>query len=104
MDIISDDHVRAKCFHPNGTFTEFPKDEIEQSIPQRFEKIVRQFPDRTAVESKRHGLTYQDLNEVANQTAHAVLSACGDENRSVAVLMEHDAPVVGALMGTLKAG
>ena len=99
-----DDHVRAKCFHPNGTFIEFSKDEIEQSIPQRFEKIARQFPDRTAVESTRHRLTYRALNQAANRTAHAVLSACADDNRSVAVLMEHDTPVISAILGALKAG
>ncbi|HEY2919727.1 MAG TPA: non-ribosomal peptide synthetase [Candidatus Binatia bacterium] len=100
----SDDHIRAKCFHPNGTFIEFPEDEIEHSIPARFEKIARRFPDRTAVESRRHRLTYRDLNQAANRTAHAVLSTCGDKNRSIAVLMEHDASVIGAIMGALKAG
>jgi amino acid adenylation domain-containing protein len=100
----SDDHIRAKCFHPNGTFIEFPEDEIEHSIPERFEKIARRFPDRTAVESRRHRLTYRDLNQAANRTAHAVLSTCGDKNRSIAVLMEHDASVIGAIMGALKAG
>src|SRR5438105_4573860 len=32
--------IRDKCFHPSGTFVEFPKEEIEQSIPARFEKIL----------------------------------------------------------------
>jgi amino acid adenylation domain-containing protein len=101
----SDDHARAKCFHPNGTFIEFLEDELEQSITERFEKIVQQFPDRTAVESKRHRLTYREFNRAANRTAHAVLSTCvGDKNRSIAVLMEHDTPVIGAIMGALKAG
>jgi hypothetical protein len=31
--------IRAKCFHPSGTFIEFPKEEIEQSIPERFERL-----------------------------------------------------------------
>ncbi|HEY7164852.1 MAG TPA: non-ribosomal peptide synthetase [Candidatus Binatia bacterium] len=100
----SDNHIRAKCFHRNGLLTEFSQDEIAQSIPQRFEKMVRQFPDRTAVESRRRQFTYRDLNRLANQMAHAVLSACGDGNRGVAVLMEHDAAVVAAIMGVLKAG
>ena len=100
----SDDHVRAKCFHPSGTFVEFPENEIEQSITQRFEKIARQFPDQPAVESLRHRLTYRDLNRAANRVAHAVLSTCGDNHRSIAVLMEHDAPVVSAIVGALKAG
>jgi len=44
--------IRAKCFHPTETFVEFKKEEIEQSIPQRFEKIVRQYPERIAVKTK----------------------------------------------------
>jgi amino acid adenylation domain-containing protein len=100
----SDDHIRAKCFHLNGTFIEFPEDEIEHSIPERFERIARRFADRTAVESSRHRLTYSDLNQAANRIAHAVLSTSGDKNDSIAVLMEHDAPVIGAIMGALKAG
>src|SRR4026208_172413 len=100
----SDGHVCAKCFHPSGTFVEFARDEIEQSITERFEKIVRRFPDRIAVESRRHRLTYRDLNRAANRTAHAVLAACGDDSGSVAVLMEHDAPVISAILGALKAG
>jgi amino acid adenylation domain-containing protein len=100
----SDDHIRAKCFHPNGAFIEFAEDEIEQSITERFEKIVRKFPDRTVVETRRHRLTYGDLNRTANKTAHAVLLTCGDKNHSIAVLMDHDAPVISAIMGALKAG
>jgi amino acid adenylation domain-containing protein len=100
----SDEHVRAKCYHGNGTFVEFSRDEIEQSIPERFEKTVRQFPERTAVENTRHHLTYRELNQGANRIAHAVLSKCGGGNRSVAVIMEHDAPVIGAILGALKAG
>lgn len=103
MAARSDDPIRAKCFHPSGTFVEFPKDEIEQSITERFEKIVRRFPDRIAVENRRHRLTYRDLNWAANRTARAVLSACGDDSGSVAVLMEHDAPAISAILGALKA-
>lgn len=35
--------IRAKCFHPTGKFVEFPK-EVEQSIPERFERIVKLLP------------------------------------------------------------
>jgi hypothetical protein len=41
--------VRARCFHPTGTFAEFKTAEIEQSVPERFEKIVGQYADRIAV-------------------------------------------------------
>ena len=100
----SDERVRAKCFHKNGTFVEFAKEEIEQSILARFGTIVRKFPGRMAVETPRQRFIYRDLDRSANKIANAILSKLGDENRSVAVLMDHDAPVIGALMGTLKAG
>ena len=31
--------IRDQCFHPSGTFVEFPREEVEQSIPERFEKL-----------------------------------------------------------------
>ena len=33
--------ILDKCFHPSGTFVEFKKEEIEQSIPERFERLFR---------------------------------------------------------------
>ena len=29
--------IQAKCIHPTGRFVEFTQDEVEQSIPRRFE-------------------------------------------------------------------
>ena len=54
--------IWAKCFHPSGNFVEFKREEIEQSIPQRFEKIVRKYPDRVAVQSDDHEFSYEKLN------------------------------------------
>ena len=50
--MTSDSSARSRCFHPSGRFVAFEKREIEQSIPQRFEKIVHQYPDRLAVKTK----------------------------------------------------
>jgi amino acid adenylation domain-containing protein len=82
----------------------FEKREIEQSIPQRFEKIVHQYPDRLAVKTKKYSLTYGELNSAANRLAQAILAERGTKQEPVALLMEHDAPVVGAILGSLKAG
>ena len=41
--------IRDKCFHPSGTFIEFPIEDVETSIPARFEKIVQRYPQRIAV-------------------------------------------------------
>jgi hypothetical protein len=32
--------IRARCFHPGGAYSEFKKEEIEQSIPDRFVRNV----------------------------------------------------------------
>jgi len=32
--------LRERCFHPTGTFSEFPFEDVATSIPARFEKIV----------------------------------------------------------------
>ena len=59
--------LRAKCFHPSGVFVEFSKEEIEQSIPERFEKIARQYPNRLAVKVGERSFTYDELNRWANR-------------------------------------
>jgi amino acid adenylation domain-containing protein len=96
--------IRAKCFHPTGRFEEFAKEEVEQSIPDRFEKIVKLYPDRVAIKEREQAVTYTELNERANRIAHAILDSCGDCNQPVAILMEHGASVLVAILAVLKAG
>jgi len=96
--------IRDKCFHSTGRFVEFKKEEIEQSIPDRFEKIVRNYPDLIAVKTRSHTLTYEALNQTANRVAQAILTRCREGNEPVALLFEHDTPVIATIMGVLKAG
>ncbi len=37
--------IRANCFHPTGTFVEFRREDVEQSIPHHLEQIVAKCPD-----------------------------------------------------------
>ena len=96
--------IRAKCFHPTGSFIEFKKEEIEQPISERFEKIVRMYPDRLAVKSRNHAFTYDELNRLSNRVARATLAQCGEDNEPIALLFENDAPMIAAIFGALKAG
>ena len=96
--------IRDKCYHPSGKFIEFPKEDVETSIPERFEKIVGQFPDRLAVKMRNRTLTYQELNHAANRVAHAILAQRGETQEPIALLMEHDSPLIAAIVGVLKAG
>jgi non-ribosomal peptide synthetase component F len=96
--------IQARCVHPSNTFVEFPREAIERSIPERFEQQVRRHPDRLAVQSWRQALTYAELDRAANRISRAVLAQRGEGSEPIALLFEHDAPMVAALLGVLKAG
>ena len=95
--------IRDKCFHPSGTFVEFPIEDVETSIPARFEKIVRMYPDRLAVKMGE-SLTYDELNRYANRIAHAILEKRGLGSEPIALFFEKSIELVAAILGVLKAG
>jgi len=96
--------IQAKCFHPTGAFVEFKREEVEQSIPERFEKMVRLHPQRLALKSTDYALTYEALNRAANQIAHAILSKEGKQDEPVALLLGKGATLTAAIFGVLKTG
>jgi amino acid adenylation domain-containing protein len=96
--------IRAKCMHPTGTFSEFPPEAIEQSIPERFEQMVARHPGRQAVKTGNLALTYAGLNQMANRVARAILARCGEGEEPVALLLAQGAPNIAAILGVLKAG
>jgi amino acid adenylation domain-containing protein len=105
MEICHPQHAMwAKCLHPSGAFSEFSKEEVEQSIASRFEKIVGKYPERLAVKTKSHVMTYAMLNATANRVAHAILAEQGSEAAPVGLLFENGAPLIAAMLGVLKAG
>ena len=75
----------------------------EQSIPERFAKVVAACPDRPAVESADAGLSYTALNEAANRVAHRVLTDAPN-SAVIAVLAGQGVSVIVAVLGVLKTG
>jgi len=96
--------IRAKCFHPSGRFVEFEQEDIEQSISDRFEKIVREHAGRLAVKARACSLTYTALNHAANQIAHAILLQRGQATESIGCLLSPGAARAAAMLGVFKAG
>jgi amino acid adenylation domain-containing protein len=96
--------IRDECFHPSGTFVEFPIEEVETAIPARFEKIARMYPDRLAVKMGERSLTYGELNQYANRIAHAILEKRGPRREPIALVFEQSIDLVAAILGVLKAG
>ena len=96
--------IRAKCFHPSGTFTEFQDKEVEQSIPARFEKIVTLYPERTAVKTGEQQLTYEVLNKAANRIASSIYQLRGPKVEPVVVISQQVSNIVASCLGILKSG
>jgi amino acid adenylation domain-containing protein len=86
------------------SFTRFDPAALDQSIPDRFERQVRQRPARLAVQSHTHTWSYETLNLAANRVARALVDARGTEAEPVALLIAQGAPLVAAILGVLKAG
>ena len=96
--------IRRKCFHPTGNFVKFPKEDVETSIPDRFERISRQYPEQIAVKAGARSLTYSELNAMANRIARTILARRGGQVEPVGVLFTDAALLAAAMLGVLKAG
>jgi amino acid adenylation domain-containing protein len=89
---------------PTNPFVIFPRSALERSIPDRFAQQVAMAPDRIAVTTPNHTLTYGALNQEANRIARVLLAQRWDGDGPVALLLDQDAPLITAILGVLKAG
>lgn len=94
----------ASVVRPSNSFTGSLNGEVERSIPERFEKIARRYPDRLALKMGERSLTYDELNRYANRIARTILDKRGPGSEPIAFLFEHGIDIIAALYGVLKAG
>ena len=87
--------------HPHVPFTD---NEIEQSIPERFEQQVRAAGDRLAIKSPERSFTYTELNRTANRLARKILSLRGERAEAIALMFDHGAGILAAILAVLKTG
>ncbi|GGA46190.1 non-ribosomal peptide synthetase [Okeania sp. KiyG1] len=89
---------------PGLAFREFARTEISQSLPERFSQQVRQYPQNIAIKTPNYQWTYTELERKAEGVAGIVLNKCGGAQQRIALLLEHDAPAIAAILGVLLAG
>ena len=85
----------------NNTTVDYPKDKC---IHQLFETQVEKTPDAVAVVFKDRHLTYQQLNQRANQLAHHLQSLEVGPDILVGICLKRSVEMVVGLLGILKAG
>ncbi len=88
----------------NNHYLGFEKTEIEQSISQRFEKVVNHYPDHLAIKTNTGDISYQELNQKANQTAQLILEKRENQAQSIAIILEQDICQFIAMIATWKTG
>ena len=99
------DSIPRIAVQPASGFIAFGDDEIEQSIPQRFEQQVQADGNRVAIKSDREVYTFDSLNRTANRLAREILTRRGSNMAEpIALLFDHGAAVLVAIMAVLKAG
>jgi amino acid adenylation domain-containing protein len=99
---LAQEAIRAKCFHPSGTFVEFPIEDVEISIPERFERIAHTFPQKIAVQGGENEWTYAQLNHLSNRIARMICSRLGSRGQPVALFLGDPVATVAAMLAVLK--
>lgn len=89
---------------PDGGFRPFRDEDVEQSIPRRFQQQVRAFGDRLAIRWAGGSYTFSSLNETANRLARTLVAARGTASEPVALLFDHGGEALAAIIAVLKAG
>lgn len=77
---------------------------IETTLPDLFEAQVQRTPSATALVFEQQRLTYNELNQRANQLAWYLQSLGVGPDISVGVCLERSVDLIVGLLGVLKAG
>lgn len=92
---------RQQLVEWNNTYTKYP---LQQGIHQLFAAQVEKIPNNIAVEFKSEKLTYQELNNKANQLAHYLRKQGVKPDMLVGICVERNPLMLVGLLGILKAG
>jgi amino acid adenylation domain-containing protein len=109
LTLLTSNDLRTRTIGDNGVrpanpFFQFRSSEIEQSIGRRFGEKVGDYPTQTAIKTHAYQWTYAELDRRANAVAREILRLSLGGNQRTALLLDHDAPMVAAILGSLKAG
>ena len=88
----------------NRLFVRFDRTELEQSVTERFERIVLVHAEKLAVKSPARLLTYSELNRDANCIAWSLLDLRRKAQEPVGLLVDEECQAIAAMLGILKSG
>ena len=101
LKILTENEIHQILFDFNNTATEYPKD---KSIIELFEEQAEKNPNKIAIVFEGKQLTYQELNEKANQLAHYFLQNNMNSNDIIAISINRSLELIISILGVLKIG
>ena len=81
-----------------------PSVNVDETIAAKFESVVQRYPERSALKTKSIRWSYRELNEQANRIARRLIDSGAAPGAMIALLFDHDAAMIAAILGVLKAG
>ncbi|HEY2961417.1 MAG TPA: amino acid adenylation domain-containing protein [Pyrinomonadaceae bacterium] len=101
LNLLSNDERQRLLVDWNNTSAAYS---LDRCLPELFEAQVQRTPDSIAVVYQDEKLTYNELNERANQLAYQLRYLGVGMETLVGVMMERSLEMMVALLGVLKAG
>lgn len=108
IDVLSEEERHTLLYTWNQTDAPYPQD---KTLHQLFEEQVTKTPDNIALIFENKELTYQVLNQRANQLAHVIRERYQQRNQApmppdtlIGLYMDRSPEMVISILATLKAG
>lgn len=89
---------------PDNPSNSFEPEQFEQTLVERFEKIVRRYPHHVAVQLGEVAVTYAGLNAMSNRVARAIVAARTSDPEPIGLFFATSVAQIAAVLGVLKAG
>ena len=99
--LLTPEEKQQQLFTWNTSDANYPQN---KTVHQIFEEQVARTPDQIAVVCETETLTYQELNQQANQLAHYLIQKGVSPDTLVAVYLERSLDMIVSLIAIIKAG
>src|SRR6185503_16620439 len=94
----------ARRIKGSEEFIRFEESEIEQSLWERFLGQAERYPTQQAVITNKFNWTYDELRRRAVSISRALSERLDEEPSRVALLFDHDGPMIATTLGVLNSG
>ena len=101
IEIVTPEEKHQILYDFNNTKVDYPRD---KTIVDLFEEQVRKTPDNIAVVFEDQHLTYQELNEKANQLARYLISINIKSSDIISILLDKNISMIISILAVLKIG